>query len=103
MATTKRLTASGEASDGDDDLIATHIEIQPHRPDPEEARVVGHGYPVWILVDALVAADHDLARVARDYELPEEAVRAAVAFYDRHRAAIDARIRANAAVYGAYA
>lgn len=100
MPAAKRAMCADEASD--DALIQAYVTLPPHRPDPGDARLTAYGYPVWIVVDALVAADHDLARVARDYELPEDAVRAVVAFYRRHREAIDARSRANAAAYGAF-
>ena len=101
MAAAQRLAHADEP--GDDALIDAYVDLPPHRPDPGDARLAAYGYPVWIVIDALAAADHDLARVARDYELPEEAVRAAVAFYRRHREAIDARAGANAAAFGAYA
>lgn len=64
--------------------------------------MAGYGYSVWILIDALNEADQDLARVAREYELPQEAIEAAVAFYRQHHDAIDARMRANAADFGVY-
>jgi hypothetical protein len=38
----------------------------------------------------------DVARVAADYALPCEAVKAAIAYYQRHKNLIDARIAANA-------
>jgi len=101
MTTTQGPKRTGEASD--DDLIASFIDCPSRCLDPGEARVVAFGYPIWILIDALVGADDDRRRVARDYELPEEAVRAAVVFYHRHREAIDARIHANAAAFGASA
>ncbi|MGH2534094.1 MAG: hypothetical protein ACRDJW_17635 [Thermomicrobiales bacterium] len=40
--------------------------------------------------------------MAEEYDPPQEAVRAAVAFYYQHRDAIDARMRANAADFGVY-
>jgi uncharacterized protein (DUF433 family) len=92
-----------DVDDADDALIDAYVRIDPRRPDPGEARLAAYGYPVWILIDALTAADQDAARVARDYEIPADAVRAAVAFYRRHRDAIDAQARANAAVFGANA
>lgn len=86
-----------------DALIDAYVQADPRRPEPGEARLTAYGYPVWIVIDALAAVDQDVDRVARDYELPADAVRAAVAFYRRHREAIDAQARANAAVFGAYA
>lgn len=100
MAAAERATRVAKAND--DDLIDAYVDLPPHRPDPGDARLAAYGYPVWIVIDALAASDHDVARVARDYEMPEDAVRAAVAFYHRHREAIDIRARANAAAFGAY-
>ena len=37
-----------------------------------------------------------MCQVAKDYELPVDAVRAAVAYYERNREAIDARLAQNA-------
>ena len=43
------------------------------------------------------AIGKDVEVVARDYELPREAVEAALAYYEVHKAAIDARIASNVA------
>ena len=43
----------------------------------------------------IAAAEGDIDRVAKDYEIPREAVEAAIAFYRLHRAVIDNRIAAN--------
>lgn len=98
MAAAERMERAHDV--GDAALIDAYIGVDPRRSDPGEARLATYGYPVWILVDALVATDQDVGRVARNYELPEEAVDAAVAYYRRHRVAIDAHARANAAVFG---
>jgi uncharacterized protein (DUF433 family) len=79
------------------ELIKRWIEQQPHRPDPAEARLVEFGIPVWALVGYLEAVRNDVAQVADDYEVPCEAVEAALAYYRQHRQVIDARIAANAA------
>ena len=86
----------------DDALIDAYVDFPRQRSDPGDARLAGYGYPVWIVIDALAATDQDLPRVAREYELPEDAVKVAVAFYRRYRDAIDARARANAAAFGVY-
>ena len=99
MAAKERATRANETND--DVLIDAFVDLPPHVPDAGDARLAAYGYPVWIVIDALAASDHDIARVARDYEVPEDAVRAAVAFYHRHREAIDIRARANAAAVGA--
>lgn len=81
----------------DVDLIERYIEENPHRPGVDEARVRQHGAPVWALVGHLDAAGGDLDTVAHDYRLPREAVDAALAYYRRHKDAIDARLATNAA------
>lgn len=56
-----------------------------------------YGVPVWALVGHLDAVHGNLQRVADDYELPTDVVEAALAYYEQHKQAIDARIAANAA------
>lgn len=63
---------------------------------PSEARLRGYGVPVWALVGHLPAVDGDVARLAEDYGLPLAAAEAALAYYERHREAIDARLLLNA-------
>lgn len=81
----------------DDQLIATYVEQHPNRPWVEEARVVGFAVPVWALVGHYFGVGGQVDQVAQDYDLPKEAVLAALAYYRRHRACIDARLEANAA------
>jgi len=83
----------------DDQLIARYIELDPRHPWPGDARLRDSGVHVWALVGHwLYATDSDAVAVARDYDLPEEAVRAALAYYGRHKGAIDARLDENAPV-----
>ena len=79
------------------DLITRWIEPHPWRGDVAEARLKEFGISVWALIGYLRIVDGDPARVAEDYRVPEEAVMAAVAYYQQHQAAIDARLAANAA------
>lgn len=81
----------------EDELIRFYIEPNPWQPGVEEARLAKLGVAVWALVAHFHAGDDDAERVARDYDLPDEAVRAALAYYRRHKAAIEARMAANAA------
>lgn len=60
-----------------------------------DARVMNYGVPVWALVGYWQVNGRDIDVVAKDYELPREAVQAAMAFYERHREVIDARMLAN--------
>jgi uncharacterized protein (DUF433 family) len=59
--------------------IAKHIEPNPHRRGRHHARIAGRGVAVWALIGYL--RDATVAETARDYELPEEAVLAAIAYY----------------------
>ena len=51
---------------------------------------------MWALIGYLRMVDGDINRVAEDYRIPPEAVEAALAYYDRYRSEIDARLAANA-------
>jgi uncharacterized protein (DUF433 family) len=72
-------------------LIEQWIRPHPHRPGPGEVVLAESHVPVYALIGFLpVAADLD--QVADAYEVPGEAVEAALAYYRQHREAIDARI-----------
>ena len=79
------------------ELIARHIEPDSCRSAPHEARLVEHGVSVWALVAYLDVVNGDVRQVAEDYDVPVEAVQAALAYYHRHKDLIDARIALNAA------
>lgn len=79
------------------DLIERWVYLDPFFPEPSEARLNEYGVHVWALVGYRRAVGGDHARVAADYDIPMEVLQAALAFYRRHRRAIDARIAANAA------
>jgi uncharacterized protein (DUF433 family) len=81
----------------DEELIAKYIDPDPHGYGPAEARLLRYGVSVWALIGALPAANDDIVQVAADYDLPLEAVEAAVAYYRHHRALIDARLLLNRA------
>jgi uncharacterized protein (DUF433 family) len=81
----------------EDELIERYIEPNPHKPWASEARLIDYGVPVWALVGHMNAVYGEVAQVAKDYHLPEEAVEAALAFYRRHQGVIDARLEENAA------
>jgi uncharacterized protein (DUF433 family) len=85
----------------DDPLIARYIEPHPRKPGVENARLARYGYSVWILIDALRAAENDVARIADEYDVPADAIRAALRFYRAHPAEIDAQINDHALFYGA--
>ena len=79
-----------------DELVACHVAADPlGRPD--RARIAGSGVEVWALIAYLRA--FDTAQTAADYDLPPEAVEAALAYYERHRPVIDARLTLHDAAF----
>ncbi len=78
-----------------DDLIATYIDTNPYRPGIADAIIREHGVSVWALVGAITLAGATAEEVVENYEVPREAVDAALAYYQRYRPVIDARIAAN--------
>lgn len=83
-----------------DDLIEKWIEPNPHRAGGGYARVKAYGVSVWILVSYLQGPGADIAKAAQDYDMPEEAVQAALAYYERNernKILIDDRLDANIA------
>jgi len=79
----------------DDELVTRYIDPNPDRP--SDAWLIGYGVSVWALIQYLRAAEGDCDRVTADYDLPREAFEAALAYYRRNKALIDARIALNAA------
>ena len=78
-------------------LIKQWIEANPYRPGVENVRLRQYAVPVWALVGHAQATGRSAEQVAADYEVPREAVEAALAYYRENRNAIDSRIAANAA------
>jgi uncharacterized protein (DUF433 family) len=78
-----------------DQLITRYIEQNPYRPGEDDARLVDYGVPVWALAAHLRALNWNISQVATEYNLPKEAVEAALAYYQKHQDLIDARIEAN--------
>ncbi|MDP9375115.1 MAG: hypothetical protein M3Q65_22235 [Chloroflexota bacterium] len=69
-----------------------------------EARLTAYGVSVWILAgyfaDGNGEVDSGIAQAAKDYELPREAVEAALAYYRQHKKCIDARRLLNEDAFG---
>lgn len=57
-----------------------------------DAQIRDSGASIWAMIGYVRLIDNDVAQVARDYEVSEEAVEAALAYYRRHRLAIDGRL-----------
>ena len=86
--------AAHTEGEGAQALIARWITPIPHRP--SEMVLTGYGVAVWALVGYARGVDEDVAEVARAYELPPDAVRAALVYFRRHPLQIDAKLAANA-------
>lgn len=82
---------------GQQALIARYIEEHPHKPGPADAVLIEEGVPIWALIGALPAAGGDPSEVARSYDISDEAMAAALAYYEHYRAYIDARLLLNRA------
>ncbi len=78
-------------------LIAQHIVLDPQRPQPDAARLVGSGVAVWRLIRDLKAAKGNVLAVTAAYGVPREVVLAVRTYYLQHAAVIDARIQAERA------
>jgi hypothetical protein len=77
-------------------LIDRFIRLDPHRPTPDEAIALPSGVKVWAVIGDLRTNDGDVRCTAQGYDLPEEAVRAAMVLHERHRTFIDNRLDRNA-------
>jgi len=60
-----------------------------------DARLKRYGVQVWAIIGYLKAANANEEWVAGGYEIPVEAVRAARAYYKKHKDVIDARLAMN--------
>lgn len=76
-------------------LIDDYIEQDPLTLGVGGARTRREAIPVWALIGYLEAASGDINRVTEDYEIPADAVRAAIAYYRRHPIIIQAFILDN--------
>ena len=86
------ILADQPATADEAELIARYVKPHPHRGGRAEAWFPEFGYRVATLISYMQSEDATIAQTARHYEMPEEAVRAAIGFYRRNREAIDARI-----------
>jgi uncharacterized protein (DUF433 family) len=82
----------------DDLLVDQYIVRNPNGQGPDEAATIW-GVSVWALIGHMREPENTIARTAADYDLPEVAVRAALAYYRENRALIDARLLVNDAAF----
>jgi uncharacterized protein (DUF433 family) len=78
-----------------DRLIEQYIEPDPHSSAPYDVRIKEVGVHVWAIIGYLPVVGGDPDQVAAGYHVSRQAVDAAIAYYERNRAIIDARIQAN--------
>lgn len=83
----------------EDELIACWIVPNPEHPGPADARVLPGYVSAWVVIGQLQLDYWKPEAIAEGYDLPEEAVRATVAYYRRHQEAIDARIAEHRASF----
>ena len=88
-------TLAADQTDVGDAVLDRMVEPDPHNPGRAHARLVDHGTPVWAIIAYPRGTDGDIGRTAADYLLPGEAVHAAMRYYERNRAYIDAFILLN--------
>jgi uncharacterized protein (DUF433 family) len=87
MATPKTTPPTSEA---DDAALHAMIAQDPNEPGRHNARLVPSGTQVRSVLAALQGNKGDIARTAAEWHLPEDAVRAAIRYYERHRELFDA-------------
>ena len=90
--------SSGPPPERDDDLlISLYIEEKPYASGTTDAYLKDSGVPVWAIVGHWKAVGKSVTTASGDYEVPESAVEAALAYYDHHQDEIDARLAENVA------
>lgn len=107
MKATKATKRRQRAPNVDTDDLRRMIGPDKHRPGAARSRLLAEQIPVWAIIGHIGAVagttdpgairDEVIARVAADYDVPSEAVDAALLYYQEHRGAIDALLAANAA------
>jgi uncharacterized protein (DUF433 family) len=80
---------------GEDAQIARWIEPAAADTDPADCCVLPRRVPVWAIIGQLKLEYWKAEVVAGEYELPLEAVQAAMAYYRRNQRDVDQRVAAN--------
>ncbi len=76
-------------------LIAKHVEPHPYKGGQAEWRLKERSVPVWAIIGSLTANADNVDQVTDDYGISREAMDAALAYYEQHKALIDARLEMN--------
>lgn len=77
-----------------DERIRRYLEPDPRYLGAAEVRLKGYDVSAWAVIGYWKARGN-VAEVATGYDVPVEAVEAALTYYHRNRAIIDARLDAN--------
>lgn len=81
-------------TENEQQLIDRWIDLDPYRG-RAEARLKRYGNSIWVLASYWYHDAGGVDAVAKEYDLPHEAVEAAYAYYRRHKKLVDARILLN--------
>ena len=82
-------------TENEQQLIERWIDPGSRQYGRAEARLKRYGVSVWVLMSYWYYGQGDIDVVAGAYNLPREAVEAALAYYRQHQKYIDARILLN--------
>jgi hypothetical protein len=74
----------------DDALVDAMIEQDPSKPGRHNARFKEYGTHVWAVLGVLRRTNGDIAATAHEWRMPEEAIRAAIRYHERHKELFDA-------------
>ena len=80
-----------------DALIARHIGPHPSNHGIDEYWLTEPGIPVWAIIGQWKVEDGNEDETVAVYHITREELEAALAFYERHRTAIDHRLEQNRA------
>ena len=83
-----------------DSQVEQYVTEDPRYSGPADARLKDSWVHVRAIIGYLQAHGWDLERAARAYGIPRQAVEAALAYYERYRPLIDARLVANLGAEG---
>jgi hypothetical protein len=76
----------------DDAIVDAMIEQDPNKPGRHNARYKEYGTHVSTILGVLQRTHGDIAETAREWQMPEEAVWAAIRYYERHKELFDAYV-----------
>ena len=76
------------------------LEPKPYKEFTRQWGLKGRNMTVWNLVADVVVSGLTPEEVAKDYRLPEEAVREALDYYNANQEWIDAEVEATARKFG---